>query len=49
MIDIVDTSESTEMPRYQSHKKVWALKIAAIEFNEDGGAKIAPADKGYAP
>jgi hypothetical protein len=36
-----------EMPRYQSHKKVWALKIAAIEFAEDGSAKIAPADKGY--
>jgi hypothetical protein len=31
---------SAEMPRYQSHKEVWALKIAAIEF--------APVDKGYA-
>ena len=40
---------SREMPKYQSHKKVWALKIAAIEFNEDGSAKIAPKDDGYAP
>lgn len=40
---------SAEMPRYKSHKTVWALKIAAIEINEDKSAKIAPADKGYAP
>jgi hypothetical protein len=39
---------SREMPRYRSHKDVWALKIAAIEFAEDGSAKIAPADKGFA-
>ena len=38
---------SREMPRYQSHKKVWALKIAAIEIMEDGRAKIAPVDNGY--
>lgn len=38
-----------EMPRYRSHKTVWALKIAAIEFRENGSAKIAPQDKGYAP
>jgi hypothetical protein len=37
-----------EMPRYRSHKEVHALKIAAIEVNEDKSAKIAPADKGYA-
>lgn len=40
---------SMEMPRYRSHKEVWALKIAAIEINQDGSASIAPADKGYAP
>lgn len=39
---------SMEMPRYKSHKTVWALKIAAIEINEDKSAKIAPADKDYA-
>ena len=40
---------SVEMPKYQSHKKVWALKIAAVELGESGKAKIAPADPGYAP
>lgn len=39
---------SAGMPRYQCHKKVWALKIAAIELNV-GGAAIHPAEKGYAP
>jgi hypothetical protein len=40
---------TTPMPRYQSHKKVSALKIAGIEIREDGSAVIAPADKAYAP
>lgn len=40
---------SQEMPRYQSHKKVWALKIAALEVGARGEVKIAPADEGYAP
>lgn len=35
------------MPGYRSHKIVHALKIAAIEFAEDGSAKIAPADAGF--
>lgn len=48
-IEVTDTGAATEMPRYQCHKKVWALKIAAIEFEKDGKAKIAPADHGYAP
>ena len=33
---------SREMPKYECHKKVWALKIEAIEFEansaEDGTA-----------
>jgi len=37
-----------EMPRYQCHKKVWALKIAAIEFEDNGDARVAPADAGFA-
>ena len=37
-----------QMPRYKSHKLVWALRINAIEFNQDGSAKIAPAEAGYA-
>lgn len=39
---------SVEMPRYQSHKKVWALKIANIDM-QDGVTKIVPADEGYGP
>lgn len=45
-----------EMPRYQSHKKVWALKIKSIvrdgegENREtDGSAMITPEEEGYAP
>lgn len=47
------------MPRYRSHKQVWALKIAAIEFDRDradaenretdGSATITPVESGYAP
>src|SRR5258708_7161230 len=33
-----------ELPRYQSHKKVWALKIKDVT-----GCSITPADAGYAP
>jgi len=32
-----------DLPKYQSYKIVEALKIAAIEFAEDGSAEIAPA------
>lgn len=40
---------STEMPRYQCHKKVWALKIQRITSpSPTGGARIEPADPGYA-
>lgn len=31
---------TTEMPRYRSHKEVWALKIAAIEFDAAGSGCI---------
>lgn len=49
-----DSSPSAEMPRYQSHKKVWALKIAAIDLTHDdfggiAGATILPANDRYAP
>lgn len=40
---------AAEMPRYKSHKEVWALKISAVEIHEDRAATIAPADDGYAP
>lgn len=50
---------SREMPRYQCHKKVWALKIAHIESHPNPdttgrssaasyGATITPEETGYA-
>lgn len=38
---------SAEMPKYRSHKQVWALRIDAIEVHEDKSATIAPRDEGY--
>ncbi len=45
-----------EMPRYQSHKIVWALKIKSIVIDgevedreTDGSAIITPEENGYAP
>jgi len=51
---------TTEMPRYKSHKEVWAVKIAKLEPscgerpatpNEetDGGLIVTPAEEGFAP
>lgn len=50
---------SKEMPKYQSHKQVWALKIKAIVYDSelaketnretDGSATITPEEEGYAP
>jgi len=54
-----DQAAQKEMPRYECHKIVHALKIAAVEFdatkasNEkretDGSATITPAEEGFAP
>ena len=38
-----------QMPRYECHKQVWALKIAAIEHHPQGHATITPEEAGYAP
>lgn len=46
-----------EMPRYKSHKEVWALKIKSIvrdgegenDRESDGSAIITPVEEGYAP
>jgi hypothetical protein len=44
-----------EMPKYKSHKVVWALKIKSIakelaEYREiDGSATITPEEEGYEP
>ena len=51
---------SREMPRYQCHKKVWALKIKELTTHQNPdtsgnsasasyGATITPAEDGYAP
>ena len=48
----VDSGSSVDqaLPRYQSHKTVWALKIAQCEVSEvDGTALITPVEDGYAP
>ncbi len=38
-----------ELPRYQSHKQVWALKIAEVKRGQlsDGSGEIVPVDEGY--
>jgi hypothetical protein len=42
-----ETQNGMEMPRYKSHKQVWALKIKSVGLDEDGGAFIIPEEKGY--
>lgn len=54
-----DTVTQRQMPRYKSHKEVWALKIAAIDLDStkaagegretDGSAMITPFDEGFTP
>lgn len=36
-----------EMPKYQCHKKVWALKIKKVVVNSDGTAVVTPSEKGF--
>ncbi len=40
-----------QMPQYQCHKKVWALKIECIHWLDDigGRANLEFSDKRYAP
>ncbi len=50
---------SAEMPKYQSHKQVWALRIKDVALDSDlaqqegretdGSAMITPEHPGYAP
>ena len=49
-------SVSVEMPKYKSHKEVWALKIKSIVRDGEGenrdsdeSAIITPEEEGYAP
>ena len=47
--------ESAEMPKYRSHKEVWALKRLEIQDHtpagqeSDGSRTIVPADEAFAP
>lgn len=41
------TGVAREMPRYQCHKKVWALKIKAVQSLD--GYRIIPEEPGYGP
>jgi len=44
-----------QMPQYQSHKKVWALKIAELKHTgepdqeSDGSLMMVPCEAGFAP
>lgn len=40
---------TAQMPRYQCHKQVHALKIEGIEHLYGDGAVITPADEGWQP
>ena len=47
---------SRELPKYQCHKKVWALKIKDVTYDRPplegvprGNATITPEDEGYEP
>jgi hypothetical protein len=44
------TQVEKEMPRYKSHKQIWALEIDAIgpQETKDGPARLAFRDEGYA-
>lgn len=40
-------STAAEMPRYRSHKTVWALEIKSITASPPGGWTVTPVDQGY--
>ena len=42
-----DNNVAMEMPRYECHKRVWALKIDLICEQRDGSAIIHPAEEEY--
>ena len=44
-----DENVEREMPRYQSHKKVWALEINAVAITHGGtNRSLSFKDRGYA-
>ncbi len=44
-----DAAATIEMPRYQCHKKVWALHIGSVQPVVGGAAIITPSDTRYKP
>ena len=45
-----DTGASVEMPRYRSHKQVWALEIDSVTHQrEERTFRLTFRDPGYAP
>ena len=43
-------SAEAEMPRYKSHKEVWALKIKSLVIDpKSDGLLLTPVEEGYAP
>lgn len=48
-MDATNTNNaSRQLPQYQCHKKVWALKIKSIKA-EPQGWTVTPEDEGFAP
>lgn len=46
----IDGAPATEMPRYISHKQVWALEIAEVQYDREYDQKILVfKEPGYAP
>lgn len=51
----MDNAPSAPMPQYQCHKKVWALKISAVDrvagqrHGDDPSYRLVVEDKGFAP
>jgi hypothetical protein len=43
------TNAEGEMPRYRSHKKVWALEIKHVNRTVPGKVTVSWMDAGYAP
>jgi len=48
MENVEQGKTQAELPRYRSHKIVWALKISGIEPTDDG-AIILPTEEGFGP
>ena len=44
-----DNNVSAEMPRYECHKKVHALKLKSVIIGQDGTADVQPEGHHYAP